>query len=106
MGERPEGKQLDRIDSKGDYSKENCRWSTPSENSINRKTTVFCEFRGVRLPFYDLLRYFEISIPVVYKRMSKGMTRDEAIESAYMSPQRGKMKKLNFPDRVAAKEKC
>lgn len=37
MGERPEGKKLDRIDTNGDYYKENCRWVTPKENSNNRR---------------------------------------------------------------------
>jgi hypothetical protein len=37
MGERPEGKELDRIDNNKGYSKENCRWVTRSENMQNTR---------------------------------------------------------------------
>lgn len=33
MGNRPQGKQLDRIDNNKGYSKDNCRWVTPRENN-------------------------------------------------------------------------
>ena len=40
MGRRPsKTHQIDRIDSKENYSPDNCRWVTPRENSLNRKTT-------------------------------------------------------------------
>jgi hypothetical protein len=32
--------QVDRINNDGGYSKENCRWATPQENSLNKRKKV------------------------------------------------------------------
>lgn len=47
MGIRPEGKTLDRIDTNGNYCKENCRWATAIEQGNNMRTNVLLTYNGV-----------------------------------------------------------
>ncbi len=53
MGSKPEGKTIDRIDSNGDYSPENCRWATYKEQMRNTTRTHFIEYNGERLCLTD-----------------------------------------------------
>jgi len=39
---------LDRIDANGDYTKENCKWSTMKDQARNKRNSVFIELDGSR----------------------------------------------------------
>lgn len=47
MGERPKGCSIDRIDNDGDYCKENCCWSSATEQQQHTRQSQPCEIDGV-----------------------------------------------------------
>lgn len=46
MGERPADSTLDRIDSNGNYEKDNCRWATNAEQHANKRNSVKITYNG------------------------------------------------------------
>lgn len=46
MGEKPNGKSLDRIDNSKGYFKENCRWATHEQQANNKRTNAKYELKG------------------------------------------------------------
>lgn len=73
MGPKPsEAHQLDRIDSKGDYCPENCRWATPTQNNRNRCSVRFLEWNGERLPLIELAERYNLSRTTLSSRIDAG----------------------------------
>jgi hypothetical protein len=80
MGFIPEGCSLDRIDVNGDYSPENCKWSTVKEQAANRRTTIILTFDGVSKCAADWCREKGISPQVFFYRTKKlGLSNEVAL---------------------------
>lgn len=51
MGKRPPNcTSIDRIDVNGDYSPENCRWSSAKEQARNKRNHRMVNYRGEKMP--------------------------------------------------------
>lgn len=81
MGERPEGLTLDRIDGTLGYSKSNCKWSTPKEqsNHMSRNRLLTCD--GITLNHSQWTEKLKLPKNLLYSRKLLGWTDEEAIKT-------------------------
>jgi len=80
VGERPEKMTLDRIDSSKGYSKENCRWATPSQQQSNRKNCMHLTYNGVTQTAAEWSRSIGLTKAAVWQRIVKyGWTVEQAL---------------------------
>lgn len=63
--------QIDRIDTNGHYSKENCRWVTPTLNSSNRRNNVIVYFQGNKMTLKQAAEVAGMDYKLVHNRLYK-----------------------------------
>lgn len=63
--------QIDRIDNKGPYSPENCRWTDRKTQCQNRRSTRMITFQGKSLCLSDWAKELHISHTTLYNRLKK-----------------------------------
>lgn len=63
---------IDRIDGKGNYTKENCRWATDSEQALNREDSLAISVNGVPVGIEFLAKFFGLKRPTLYSRLQRG----------------------------------
>jgi hypothetical protein len=62
MGPKPSPKHsIDRIDSNGDYTPENCRWATSMEQGLNKRTNTKIEYNNRIYCIAELARELGVS---------------------------------------------
>lgn len=68
MGVRPDRTSLDRINNKGNYSKENCRWATSKQQSRNTRRNRIIEFNGKQLALVEWAEHLGIKRSTLAQR--------------------------------------
>ncbi len=82
MGEKPTPEHtLDRIDNNKDYSPENCKWSTPKEQSSNKRNNVKYTYNGLTLTATDWSLRLGGNRHLVRDRIKNGMDIEKAIST-------------------------
>ena len=72
MGERPSpAHTIDRIDLRGPYSPENCRWATKTEQTRNREIAIVLTFAGQSLPLQVWCDRYGAAYSTVHSRIFK-----------------------------------
>jgi hypothetical protein len=66
MGEAPSNMSLDRIDNDKGYYKDNCKWSTQTEQMNNRRCNVKILWEGNLYSVQELERITGIKTAVIY----------------------------------------
>lgn len=70
VGSRPLGTSLDRRDNDGPYSKENCRWATPTEQGRNKRTNRLLTLHGKTQCMSAWCEEFGLKAPTVSYRLN------------------------------------
>lgn len=99
MGFRPSiSHSIDRINNDGQYSPDNCKWSTMKEQSRNKEQTVMLTFNGETLCITDWAKRIGMRKNTLIHRISRGWSVERALtEPSTRSIISGRKSKSSVP---------
>jgi hypothetical protein len=97
MGDVPIGMQLDRKNNNKNYTPSNCKWSTPKENSTNRRSTLFVTYKNQTNSILEWSRLLGINYMTLLCRIKRyGWSVEKAFETPISKSNRyKKARRLN-----------
>jgi hypothetical protein len=84
---------IDRIDYKGNYSKDNCRWSTPTQQGRNKRNNRFLIRNGITKTLSEWSEITGIDSETISSRLNKGWPVEDSL-TLEVSPFERSKKKL------------
>ena len=85
MGIKPSLKHtIDRIDTNGNYSLENCKWSTPIEQGNNKRNCIILTMDSKQMTLKQACVMKNIPSGLVYNRVQHGWSIEEALNTPRM----------------------
>ena len=81
------GLSIDRINTHGDYSPDNCRWATKREQARNRGDNLYLELNGVRRLMLDWPPIVGVSYATLWQRKKAGWDDARALTTPVRSSQ-------------------
>lgn len=83
MGSRPSSNHsIDREKNDENYSKENCRWATRTEQNNNSRRNVYYELNCERKTLTEWCSTLGLDYQTVKMRIYRGMSFEKAVSSA------------------------
>ena len=74
-----EGLTIDRINVDGDYTPNNCRWVTRSDQNKNRRSTILLTYNGKTQCAKDWAREYGVKYETFLRRLRRGVPIEQAL---------------------------